>query len=522
FNLPLHPDIQARSLRIEASSSIAGTLFGALDYLTSFPYGCTEQTMSSFLPDVIVAHTLKDVPAARIRDTNDLPKKVQRGLDRLYSYQHGDGGWGWWKDDSTDPFMTAYVVDGMVLAGQAGFQIEQWRLDRGREKLAAMLDANKRDNGNPIDQETRAYMIYAMVESGSSEAKYLEQLYSERGKLQPYGRALLALALKQRGDNRAAEIAGQIESSAHVNEYEADWQTHRVNDYGHDVAIDVETTALSLKALSQISPKSSLLPKAARWLVGHRRNGYYWVSTKETAFAIYGLTEYVKASQELSPDYSFEVYVNGTQVMTQHVNSAANLPVLVLKKGTEVGSNNEIRIVKHGRGALYVTSSLEYFTGEEEVQPQGSADLRLTREYLRLRVSEDSNGKSSWKIEALSGELRSGDLIVARLHLEGARAQYLMIEDPIPAGCEQISQVNGIALSYADNHWSDWYSQREFRDNRTVIFKDYFDGKATFQYAMRVEVPGEFRVAPARAELMYQPTVQSNTGNGRLKLLDKK
>ena len=34
--------------------------FGALDYLTSYPYGCTEQTMSSFLPNVIVAQTLQE------------------------------------------------------------------------------------------------------------------------------------------------------------------------------------------------------------------------------------------------------------------------------------------------------------------------------------------------------------------------------------------------------------------------------------------------------------------------------
>src|SRR3989475_2834046 len=273
LDLPMHPDIQARSLRIEASPSIAGTLFGALDYLTSFPYGCTEQTMSSFLPDVIVAQTLKDVPAARIRATNDLPRKVQRGLDRLYSYQHDDGGWGWWKDDTTDPFMSAYVVDGLTLASRAGFQIEQWRLDRGREKLLAMLDANKRDDGNPIDPETRAYMIYALVEGGSTDAHYLEQLYANHQKLQPYGRALLALAFKQRGDDRAREIASEIEGSAHANEYEVSWQTNRVNDYGQPVVLDVETTALSLKALAQISPRSSLLPKAARWLVDHRRNG---------------------------------------------------------------------------------------------------------------------------------------------------------------------------------------------------------------------------------------------------------
>jgi uncharacterized protein YfaS (alpha-2-macroglobulin family) len=137
-------------------------------------------------------------------------------------------------------------------------------------------------------------------------------------------------------------------------------------------------------------------------------------------------------------------------------------------------------------------------------------------------VTENMDGKSSWKLEPLTGELRSGDLIVARLHVEGARGQYLMIEDPIPAGCEQITRTSGINLNYTEGQWSDWYSAREFRDQKTVFFLNRFDGKATFQYAMRVEIPGQFRVAPARAELMYQPTVQSNTTNAGLNIMDAK
>jgi uncharacterized protein YfaS (alpha-2-macroglobulin family) len=525
LDLPANPDAHARALRIEASPSIAGTLFGALDYLTSFPYGCTEQTMSSFLPNVIVSQALKDVPTAKIRATNDLPKKVQRGLDRLYSYQHEDGGWGWWKDDKTDPFMTAYVVDGLTLARHAGFPVEEWRLTRGRTKLVAIIEANKGDDGNPIDPETRAYMIYAVLVSGSSDAKYLEQLYANHEKLQPYGRALLALALKQRGDVRAGQIAAEIESSARVNEYDAHWETHRLNHYGRPMVLDTETTALSLKALSRITPKSPLLPQAARWLVNNRRNGYYWISTKETAFALFGLSDYLKVSQELAPDYTFEVYLNGEQLMVQHVgpSDAAGAKSFVIKrKALEVADRNSIRIVKHGRGVLYLAAGLEYFTADEEIQAAGSATLKLTREYFRLKVSEDDKGKKRWAIEPLSGELRSGDLIVSRLHIEGGRAQYLMIEDPIPAGCEQVSRLDGLGLNYEDHDWTDWYSAREFRDNRTVYFLNYFDGSATFKYAMRVEVPGEFRVAPARVELMYEPTVQANTANGRVTILDKK
>lgn len=525
LDLSKNPDAQARTLRIEASPSIAATLFGALDYLTSYPYGCTEQTMSSFLPNIVVAQALKDVPTAKIRASNDLDKKVQKGMDRLYAYQHDDGGWGWWKDDKTDPFMTAYVVDGLTMASNAGYQIDTGRRDEGRQKLSALLNAGKRDDGNPIDDETRAYMIYAFTESGDSDGHYLEELYSKRGSLGPYGRALLALSLQQRKDGRAKEIANTIEGAAQTNEYEAHWQTARVNDYGRDVYLDNEATALSVKALAQINPNSSVLPKAARWLVKSRNNGYYWLSTKETAFAIYGLTDYLRVSHELSPDYTFEVYLNGAQVAQQHVGpgEATNAqPLVITKKGSEVGSANQIRVVKHGKGALYLSTAVEYFTAEENVAAQSSPTLKITREYLRLRVSENENGKSSWKIEPMSGELRSGDYIVVRLHLEGARAQYLMIEDPIPAGAEQVSQVGGVYFNYSIGDWTDWYSNREFRDNRTVIFKNYFNGKAQFQYAMRVEVPGEFKIAPARAELMYQPTVQANTGSDRLRILDKK
>ena len=51
----------SRSLAMRVSPSIAGSLFGALEYLTSFPYGCVEQTMSSFLPNIIVTKAVREL-----------------------------------------------------------------------------------------------------------------------------------------------------------------------------------------------------------------------------------------------------------------------------------------------------------------------------------------------------------------------------------------------------------------------------------------------------------------------------
>ncbi len=521
LDLPANAHPQARALRIEVSPSIAGTLFGALDYLTSYPYGCTEQTMSSFLPNVIVAQVLKGVKTTSIQSKESLDKKVQRGLDRLYDFQHGDGGWGWWRNDRTDPFMTAYVIDGLMMASRAGYPVETSRIAHGREKLKQMIASNRAEDGRMIDPETHAYMVYALQASGEAEARYVNELFAKRGDLQPYGRALLALTLKLRGDGvRALKVATEIEASASVNDFDAHWESKRrpMLDFTEDN--NLEATALSLKALAQLVPQSPLLPKVARWLVANRSYGYYWQSTKHTAFAIYALTDYLKVSKELAPDYTVEVYLNGEQVLAHHI-TAADRPALVIeRKGSAVNAANQVRVVKSGRGVLYLASTLDYYTRDEEIAAQASSELKLAREYLRLRVTEEG-GRSKWALEPLAGEVRSGDLIVARLRLQGAKAHYLMIEDPIPAGCEQIERVSGINLDYSEGRWSDWYNAREFRDQKSVIFLDYFDGDATFQYALRVQVPGQFRIAPARAELMYRPVVQANSSNARMKILER-
>ena len=58
------------------------------------------------------------------------------------------------------------------------------------------------------------------------------------------------------------------------------------------------------------------------YLVSHRSQGYYWDSTEQTAMVIYGLTDYLERTQELKPNYSVEVQVNGKTVATQEVHAA--------------------------------------------------------------------------------------------------------------------------------------------------------------------------------------------------------
>jgi len=340
--------------------------------------------------------------------------------------------------------------------------------------------------------------------------------------LQPYGRALLALTLKLRKDDkRAWQLANEIEGTATTNRLTAHWESKREAMLDFSDVNDTEATALSLKALARIKPDSSILSRAAHWLVSDRRNSYYWSSTKDTAFAIFGLIDYVKVSHELTPDYDVEIYLNGETVLAEHVtNASISQTFLVNRKGNGIANSNQLRVVKRGKGSLYFTGSVDYYTNETEVAAQGTSGLSVTREYLRLQVVNEGY-KLKWLTTPLTDELHSGDLIVVRLHLTGGKASHLMLEDPIPAGAEQIESLGSLNLNYTSGNWSDWYSSREFRDQRTVFFLDYFDGDATFQYALRILLPGEFVVAPARVELMYEPETNANTASTRISFFDR-
>ena len=122
---------------MQVAPSLAGPILGALDFLTSYPYGCTEQTLSSFVPNLAARRTLTELKLPLTESLKSLDRQVTEGLARLYDFQHDDGGWGWWKTDENHPFMTAYAVYGLLEAQEAGYKVDNWRLSNGMRALAA-------------------------------------------------------------------------------------------------------------------------------------------------------------------------------------------------------------------------------------------------------------------------------------------------------------------------------------------------------------------------------------------------
>ena len=58
---PTPPTRRPAPSRCRSRRRWPGTMLGAVDYLTGYPYGCTEQTLSSFLPNLLVMRTLSSL-----------------------------------------------------------------------------------------------------------------------------------------------------------------------------------------------------------------------------------------------------------------------------------------------------------------------------------------------------------------------------------------------------------------------------------------------------------------------------
>ncbi len=515
YTYPASSDAGTRGLTITVAPSVAGTVFDALDYLTGYPWGCTEQTMSSFLPDVIVAQAVDKLHLKSPIDRVTLNDEVKAGLERLYSYQHDDGGWGWWPDDDSRVFMTAYVVSGLGQAKDAGYMIDGNRLEKARAWLQAALAAHP-----DMIADLRAYTVYALATTGGAPKDALEKAWDSRDKLSDEGLALIGLALDASGDGRAKEAAALVEKKAKTSDTDAFWTGNydELLDYWGDTS--AETTAIALKLIARQDRSSGLLPKAALWL-GKNRGGGYWESTKQTSMVIQGLTDYLALSGELSNTSDVEVLVGGASVGKRHfaIGDGFTMPWKISVPPGQAASGGQVTIRKSGNGITYWSAEKNWYSAERKQFQKEQLALNITRDYFLLQKRQKSpTDPITYDLVPLSGAVHVGDIVAVKLAVNGSSWRYLLAEDPIPAGTEFTPNTGLYTLNNKPDWWADWFTRKEFHDDRAAFFNTEFSMRREYVYLLKVVTPGKFAISPAQAGPMYQSNVQATTDPATLEV----
>jgi uncharacterized protein YfaS (alpha-2-macroglobulin family) len=526
LDLPHERKEGSTELSVQVTPSMAVTMLDALPYLADYPYGCTEQTMSRFLPSVITAKTLKDLgldpedvmsrafggvetnsaaathPNGR-KNLEQLNDMTQAGLKRLYDFQHGDGGWGWWKEGESDHWMTAYVVWGLSLARDAGVEIKDDVLRRG----VKYLDVNLVEEEESPDMQ--AWMLHAMTvyyaaiknDSGPRKefvAKAEDNLWTRRNDLNAYTRALFALAEHNLGNEARAKtlvenlangvkrddrpdnsilITGQL-STPNSQLSTVQGTAHWGNDgiYWRWSDGGVEATAFALRAMLAIDPKNDLIEPVTNWLIKNRR-GAQWNNTRDTAIVVLALNDYLRTSGELKADIEYEVFVNGKSIAKKKISGADvfNAPSRFAVDPKLIADSNSIRIVRRsGNTPIYFAADAKFFSTEEPIAPAGN-EIFVKREYYKLSGRPTLLKGLVYDKEPLrDGEtVKSGERVQTVLTIEGKNNyEYLLFEDLKPAGLEAVELRSGESL-YAKEMKSGAVARKFAEANSAISSQSY-------------------------------------------------
>lgn len=534
FNIPMDVDLRSAKFSFAVTPTLAGTILKALDDLAGYPYGCVEQTMSRFLPTIIAANTFNDLKIQMKSNTlTEMPEMVNTGLKRLYSFQHADGGWGWWTNDNTHPYMTAYVIYGMNLAKQAGYSLDENVYRNGIDNLNAQLN-----NVQP-DPTTLSFMLYAL--SSSKDQKYTPLILDkikgmETNKLNAYSISLNIMSLVNINENRLAKdyadklISMSDNKSGMVFWSGKEWHYNWQDDM-------VQSTSFAVKALIKSGSKSELISKAVNWLI-MQKQGYSWRSTQETAAVIFALSDYLKTTNELNPDYSYTVYLNDKKIVTKKIGmgdvykQAEEININGMTEKNLINGNNYIKILKEGSGKLYFSGINQYYESEQSATAKGNT-FKVRREYYLLRA-EQKEGRIIYTKNDIEDGLKSGDELLVKTFVEtkSDNLQYLILEDMLPSGFEPIKEENKYEIEGENNYriyndfrrfrpWRWFYADKEYRDQKVSFFVTNVNRQMEFSYLIKAQIPGTVTISPAQAYLMYYPEVKGNSEWVEIKTKDR-
>ncbi len=522
IRLPDQFPVTTGQLDVKIEPSLAAGMVAGLDYLKNYPYECTEQTISRFLPNLFAYQAMQ---AAGVPDqvlADQLKSLVNAALQRLYNQQNSDGGWGWWSNNESDPLTSAYVLLGLAEAKKTDYQVDPSVLGRAISylQLSGLGDFAITKQDATSSRNRQAFILYVLADAGHPDVSKTVTLYDQRDWLDLYARGFLAQTLRMidaqdpRLDNLRSELVDAVDMSATG----AHWQEHSVDFFNWNS--DTRSTAIVLDTLIQLDPQNPVNANTVRWLMHTRKEGH-WESTQETVWAVKALTNWISTTGELSANYAYGVALNGKDLGKGAVTPATMQETQTLKVQVSdllKGEINKLVFARTaGSGQLYYTTHLTVDLPVPEIK---ALDQGIT---LQRRYFAEGNLKTP-VIQA-----KQGDVLTAQLTIVVPNdMHYLLVADPLPAGLEAVdtSLKSSPVPTAPDQYdwkqvdsqgWGWWYFPHvELRDEKVVLSTDYLPaGTYVYTYQVRASTAGAFQVIPPTAQEFYFPEVYGR-GDGSL------
>uniref|UniRef100_A0A667Y638 Alpha-2-macroglobulin-like protein 1 n=1 Tax=Myripristis murdjan TaxID=586833 RepID=A0A667Y638_9TELE len=308
----------------KASVSVLGDLMGRamqnLDRLLAMPYGCGEQNMVLFAPNIFILNYLKSTGQLTKEIQDRATRFLESGYQRELTYKHDDGSYSAFgkSDESGNTWLTSFVmksfggakpyifVDPKHIADARKWLASHQRQD-GCINSVGKLFHNGMKGGVSDDVSLTAYITAAMLELDANVTEPVVEKClgclkaAVAGQLDNlYTTALLSYTFTLAGDEETrSKLLTYLHQKANTEGGTRHWERAGASAKRLD-SLEVEMTSYVLLALlsGPAMPEFSLDYSSAivRWLA-QQQNAYGgFSSTQDTVVALQALAKYGAAT----------------------------------------------------------------------------------------------------------------------------------------------------------------------------------------------------------------------------------
>ncbi|NXX32326.1 OVOS protein, partial [Nicator chloris] len=368
---------------------ILGTALRNMDNLLHMPYGCGEQNMALFTPNIYALDYLNKTgqltEEIRVRGTGYL----SRGYQKQLSYKHRDGSYSSFglRDREGSVWLTAFVyksleqakryiyIDDNVQSQTLIWLASKQKSDGCFENAGSHFN-NALKGGEEAEYSLTAYVVASLLEAGHSAAhpvvrsgmNCLETAFNS-GVQNLYNQALLAYVYGLAGrEERHQFFLEQLDGAAVRAGGSVHWQrgnkppAERFSDfYSRAPSAEIEMTSYVLLALlnrTKLTPEDlSYISRIVYWLIKQQNPYGGFSSSQDTVVALQALARYgyltfskkslntVKVHFMETPSKIFQVNDKNRFLLQQ-----ASLPTIPGNYSVEV----------NGTSCVYLQTTLRY------------------------------------------------------------------------------------------------------------------------------------------------------------------
>ncbi|XP_074535624.1 alpha-2-macroglobulin [Halichoeres trimaculatus] len=373
---------------VKASVSVVGDLMGQalknIDNLLRMPYGCGEQNMLKFAPNIFVLNYLESTRQLT-KEIKDRGKRfLLAGYQRELRYKHRDGsysafGESWYRYISGNTWLTAFVMKSFFGA-QSYIYVENKHIEEAKRWLSSLQDAdgcirsvgrlfhNAMKGGVRDEVTLTAYVIAAMLEIDNDVTVAVVQngltclKTALEGKVDNlYVKALMFYTFTLAKDEAMRlKLIQELHSNSTAEGGTRHWVRPGASKTRLD-ALEVEMTSYVLLALlsgpTLTGFELGYSVPIARWLFKQQNPYGGFSSTQDTVVALQALSKYASATFSEEGRTNVTVKSKETKKLSFFVNKRNNL---LLQESTLSKVPGEYTVKAKGKRCVLVQISMTY------------------------------------------------------------------------------------------------------------------------------------------------------------------